>query len=177
MARRLALGLLWLGATVATGQTVDLPTQPVKTQEAKNVGIGSYDLTREGEVVAVEAFDLAGELLADCEVRWLEVSRVMACTMADGQRFRATWLQKRVEFEDLVTGDRISLQKEGPTLREIMEMAPEARPEHHGWVVRGTKTWTEVERDWGHITPMFGNLLGEVEITLGILNQRLSSPP
>ena len=54
-------------------------------------------------------------------------------------------------------------------------MEPEARPEHEGWVVRGTKTWEEVERDWGHITPIFGNLMGEVELTLGIRAERRSS--
>jgi hypothetical protein len=175
MYQRLVVGLLWLCATPATAQVVDFPVQPAKTPEAKSAGIGSYGLTREGEIVAVEAFDLAGEPLANCEVQWLEDSKVMTCTMMNGQRFRATWYQERAELEDLVTGDHISLHKEGPSLREIMEMAPEARPEHEGWVVGGTKAWQEVERDWGHITPILGSLLGEIEITLGIPAERLSS--
>ncbi len=173
---RTVFGLLWLAAqTIAVAQTVDYPVQASKTPESKAAGIGSYHLTREAEIVAAEVFGLEGEPLADCEARWLEDSTVMTCTMADGGRFRATWYEQWAEFENVATGDYYSLHKEGPSLREIMAMEPESRPEHWGWVIRGTETWEEVERDWGHITPVFGNLMGEIEITLGILADRLSS--
>ncbi len=168
MYRKAVLGLLMMAAVVATAQTVDYPVQAAKTPEASRAGIGSYHLTREGEIVVVAAFGLEGAPLADCEAKWLEDSRVMTCTMPAGGSFRAIWYEERVEFDDLVTGEHFSLHKEGPSLREVAAMEPEARPERGGWVVRGTNTWEEVERDWGHITPIFGNLLGEIELTLGI---------
>ncbi len=177
---RTALRLLWLAGTagmaqtMAMAQTVDYPVQRSKTPEAKAAGIGSYHLTREGEIVTAEVFGPEGEPLADCEARWLEDSRVMTCTMAHGGRFRATWYEQRAEFEDITTGDHFSVHKEGPSLREIMAMEPESRPEHWGWVIRGTETWEEVERDWGHVNLVLGNLMGEIEITLGILAEHLS---
>ena len=169
MHRWIALGLLWIVAEPAMAQTVEYPVQPSKTAEAKNAGIGSYRLTQDGEIIAAKAFGLEGEPLADCEASWPEDSQVMTCTMQpDGGRFRATWYEDRVEFEDLDTGDHFSLYKDGPPLREIAAMQPEERPERDGWVLRGTKTWEEVEHDWGHITPIFGNLSGEIKLTLGI---------
>lgn len=162
--------LSWLLITItpAMAQTVEYPVQPSKTPEAKSAGIGSYRLTQDGEIIEAEAFDLEGRPLADCKASWPEDTQVMTCTiLPDGERFRATWYSKRVEFENLDSGDHFSLYKEGPSLREIAAMEPEERPERDGWVLRGTKTWEEVERDWGHITPIFGNLSGEIKLTLG----------
>jgi len=161
--------LLLFSGTATMAQTIEFPLQTPKFQETKEVaGIGSYHLIRNPEMVAVEAFDLDGELLANCEAEWPENRRVMTCEMAAGGLFRATWHEKHVDFEDLVTQEHFSLYFEPPPPRLANPLEPgEPPPEHGTWVLRGTKTWDEVERDWGKITPIFSHLLVEVEATLG----------
>lgn len=162
-------GLLLLISTGSLAQAVDFPPQPAKTPEAKAAGIGSYHVSRQGKTATVEAFDAEGEPLADCEAQWREVSSSLSCTMPDGQRFRATWYAERAEFEDLGTGEHIALYK-GESATE-----PAAgQPDRGGWVIDGSKTWEEVERDWRDTTAIFGNLMVEIEITTGVLAERLA---
>lgn len=171
-------GLLhWLGIAIVGAQTIELPTQSAKDPEATVVaGIGSYNLSHEhGAVdehgvvasVAVQALDVEGQPLAHCEIEWLGESKVMACRMPDGESFQATWFADRVEFEDLGMRDHLSLRVEGGSSLRAAELGfAKSRPGRGEWVLRGTKTMAEVEQDWGHVTPIFGYLLAEVEVTL-----------
>ena len=161
--------VLGLGASGLSAQRVELPIQTPKDRMATTeAGIGSYHITEHTtelhELVEVEAFDVEGELLAECTAEWPEGSKVLTCTMGDGGRFRATWYRRHARFEDLVGGDHFVLRFEG---RLGDPNRASADPRERGWVLEGTKTWEEAERDWGSITPVFAYLMAEVEITLG----------
>lgn len=151
-----------------TSQVTTFPTQPSKTPEARAAGIATYEISRSGDTADVVAFTEDEALLADCTVEWLKVSRVMTCTMGIGGRYRSTWQESRqqMKFEDLDHGGHFVLRFVG---RGGEPPDPEKHPTEDGWTFQGTKTWNEVERDWGHITPIFGNLMGEVEMTLGLV--------
>lgn len=164
----LVVGAFLTMSTALPSQVTTFPAQPSKTPEARAAGIASYEITRRGDMVDVVAFSEDEALLADCTVEWLEASRVMTCTMGVGGRFRSTWQpsQKQAIFEDLDHGGHVILRFEG---RGGGPPTPEKHPSDDGWSLEGTKTWDEVERDWAAITPIFGNLMGEVEMTLGLV--------
>lgn len=165
--------------------TAQFPRQSPKVPRTSEVaGIESYSLAREGDLTMVEAFGGDGESIATCEVQWLKESTVMTCTMGNGERYQATWYAQHVEFASLDTGEHFSLH---PDPERLDGATPSERQDpRFGWILRGTKSWEEVERDWGHKTVIFGSLLEELQITLGkipgdrlFLDQqiRISAPP
>jgi hypothetical protein len=159
------MALLWVSSTCLSAGVVHFPLQKSKTAEAlETAGIASYQLSRDGEEVHVEAFGSSGEVLATCNAHWPPDCSVLTCTMPDGGLYEAKWYAKRAEFRDLQSGDHLSLHVEpisDPTKIEHPSLTGE-------WILEGTKSWQEAEKDWGHITPIFSHLIAEVQLTLGI---------
>lgn len=161
--------LLWLGSSSLAAQSRSLPRQmPKDPGTLPEAGIGSYQITKQGHAAEVDGFDEEGALLVTCTAQWLEDSKRLTCTMSDGGQYRATWYDRHVKFEDLASDEHIILRFKGQpgAVRE-----PRATAQERGWTIDGMKTWEEVERDWGRITPIFGHLMGEVELTLGIASE------
>lgn len=163
---------LWLSSSSLVAQVTEFPRQTPKNPEATSeAGIGSYRITKQGEVFEVDAFDVEDGLLASCTVEWFESSKVMVCEMADGRRFRSTWYERHAKFEELSSGEHFILRFKGQPGRV---RDPDATAQERGWVVEGNKSWSEVEREWGDVTPIFGHLMGEMEVTLGLVFKSLT---
>lgn len=164
---RFLVGLVLLFfETASMAQTIEFPLQPAKFQETREVaGIGSYKLTQNLDLVNVEAFDLDERLLATCEAEWPENKKILTCEMAEGGLFRVTWHKTQADFEDLVTGENFSIYYERPPDKPEESGEPASR--HGTWSFQSTKSRAEIERDWGKLTPIFANLMAEVEVTLG----------
>lgn len=161
--------MMYLTAVAGTAQHRIFPKQTPKDPRATELaGIAAYYMERHDQQITVGAFDAEGKLLANCEIDFLETKTLMSCTMSNGQQYQARWFERHVEFEDLDTRDHFSLHFMGrpspPSESSFRGVSNEAKA---AWSLKGTRSWEEVEQDWGHITPIFGYLLGEIEITLG----------
>lgn len=162
------LVLLTLLVLPVAAQHRDFPMQSPKDPMTTEVtGIAAYHLVREGEIVKAEAFDSNEALLASCTAEWSQEATTLSCVFPDGQELQATWFPRHVEFEDLTTGEHFSLHFEGRSAR-LSESAAVGVHEaaRKGWSVRGGKTWEELDRDWGKLTPIFAYLKNEIQITL-----------
>lgn len=170
--------LMFLTALTLSAQHRIFPKQTPKDPRAAEIaGIDSYEMVRNGPRLAVQAFDAEGKLLADCETESTDQATTMSCKLPNGQQLQARWFERHVEFEDLDTGDHFSLHFVGrpfpPSESSFLGASQAAR---EGWSLRGNWSWEEVEQKWGHITPIFGYLRGELDLTLGRPAEQSATP-
>ncbi len=166
---------LFSGIVVQAQGRIDFGVMNPKLSESKEVGIGSYRLVQEEpNSYRVTVWDREGADLADCDVE-LEIQYTQGtCRLVAGGVYRMTWdgEQEVGSFEDLETGEAITVRFEwtSPPPEGLIELAPgEELPVPEGdWIVEGSKTKAEVERDWGDIPSFVGKVVGEVLQTLGI---------
>lgn len=170
----LAASFFFLAASAAA-QVVTYPLQTPKNPEATSkAGIGSYSIGRSEDSISVEVFDPAGQPMAVCEPIWSRDVRRQTCQLADGRWFRAEWREMAMEFEDLASGEYLAVRfEENPAFEELAATDPSMQQGE--FVLNGTKTYEEVERDWAAILRLFSFTMTEVQTTLGLNPGQLAS--
>lgn len=169
MLRVLLSGLILIAAPSAA-QYMDYGVSlPKLGKETLDAGIGSYHLERlESGDFRMEVFDPKGEHLTVCSIDLRSpTKRTITCSF-DGKFYKATYFAESASFEDLATGDYITVTFEVPA-QEPRVSVPEPGdplPQPPKPIVRGTKTLEEARKEWEPQMTLTRLAFAELEATL-----------
>lgn len=159
-------------SAAALAQPVSYGRQMPKDPAAKEVGILSYDLSRDGDIIGIELFGADDRSLAKCEMTASIRAQEVICDVPDRGRFRAKLWYRGGEFEDLNTGEyfRTRFEVESELPEGLIELEPgEELPTLHGqYITESDLSEEEIMQRWGDVFPLLGLAGGEAQVSLGL---------
>ncbi len=146
-------------------------SHPKLGEDTSSAGVGTYKLERlESGDFRMQLFDPAGKQLMRCSIDQRESEAYTLTCEYQEAHYRATYFPDSASFEDLGTGDYITVtfevSEEEPRVYQPQPGDP--LPEPPQPIVRGTKTLEEARKAWEPQITLIRVAYAEFQATLGL---------